>query len=226
MPGSPLPLDRPVTPPPTAREPAPDAAIRALGHDPIVHALAQRAGTDAELNLVMEAVAQGTVNEPQLEYFRFQINQMIQQRAIKQEDGVAIKGEDGVARTNPDAGAAGVPTPGPAFVGRERLTEFAATGMNLHALLQDVENLKKEADALGQNISDDRDRLEKELLEAEIIAMNRQRIINFLNAQVKTHEKHVRELQAKLGERQSRLWERVKRLDKIEEPLQEMAESL
>ncbi|EON68715.1 hypothetical protein W97_07973 [Coniosporium apollinis CBS 100218] len=213
MPGSPLPLD-----PPTAREPAPDAATRALGHDPIIHALAQRAGTDAELKLVMEAVAQGTRNEAQLQYLQFQINQMIQQRVIKEENGAA--------GANPDAGAAGVGPSGPVFVGRERLTEFAATGMNLHALMQDVEDLKKETDALGQDINNDRERLEKELLDAEIIATNRQRIVNFLNEQIKKHEKHVRELENKMREREKRVWKRAARLDKIEEPLREMAESL
>ncbi len=84
--------DQPRTPSPTAHEPTPEAAIRALGHDPVIHALAQRASNDAELLSAMEAVAQEKATEAQLRYLQSLVNDLTestQQKPKKREEGDA-----------------------------------------------------------------------------------------------------------------------------------------
>ncbi|KAF2501244.1 hypothetical protein BU16DRAFT_555738 [Lophium mytilinum] len=64
----------PSTPTPAPGTPASAAAGAQAAPDPVIHMLAQRAGTDPELKSVMKIVAKGEATPQQLEFFQSHIN--------------------------------------------------------------------------------------------------------------------------------------------------------
>ncbi|KAF2814994.1 uncharacterized protein BDZ99DRAFT_458946 [Mytilinidion resinicola] len=64
----------PSTPTPTPGAPTSAAAGVQAAPDPVIHMLAQRAGTDPELKSVMKIVARGEASPEQLEFFQGHIN--------------------------------------------------------------------------------------------------------------------------------------------------------
>lgn len=83
---SPMPYSKPVTPqprpPPPKPQPQPKPPTSQPGSssgpapDPVIHMLAQRAGTDPQLKAVMKIVAQGKATPEQLEYFQGHITEL------------------------------------------------------------------------------------------------------------------------------------------------------
>ncbi|ORY19855.1 hypothetical protein BCR34DRAFT_595300 [Clohesyomyces aquaticus] len=105
----PVPQPRPAQPkpPPPIPKPTPPAASSGSttpAPDPVIHMLAQRAGTDPELKAVMKIVAAGQATKEQLEFFQGHINELTQ---------ILQRQKEAAARTAPPPPPPVVKTPTP-----------------------------------------------------------------------------------------------------------------
>ncbi|KAF2105297.1 hypothetical protein BDV96DRAFT_509600 [Lophiotrema nucula] len=98
------PQPRPSQPKPPQQK-APPAKPATPAPDPVIHMLAQRAGTDPELKAVMKIVAEGRASKEQLEFFQGHINELTK---------ILAKQKEAAARAAPPPPPPPAPAPAPA----------------------------------------------------------------------------------------------------------------